>query len=132
MAVNRTRLALSGLAGPAGNALLVGGVLRLRQTWQPPFQLSTALTWAVFAFFMGLALLEIPVMLYGLKKIAAGQQPAAQTVALLGYVAFVFFPGVYALPSLLLAEAGFLWPGTLIAATSLLRLVAGTIYLTRE
>ncbi|MFQ5578520.1 MAG: hypothetical protein ACE5G8_16200, partial [Anaerolineae bacterium] len=85
--------------------------------------------WGLFVFFGGIALIEIPVMVFGLRKLAAAQNTRAAAIAAAANGGFVFFAAVYALPNLLLTETRFLWLGLLLAGTSFLRFGAGLLFL---
>jgi hypothetical protein len=123
----RSRLALSGLAGIAGGAALMGGALFV---WQrsglTPLITGQRGMLALLGFVLFFSLGEVPLMIYALRRLtasAAGVRPALATNA-----AFTFFSAVYAAPFLLLTGqvavslalaglclvrlAGALWLGT--------------------
>ena len=97
----RSRLALSGLAGIAGGAALMGGALFVSQrSGLTPLVTGRGATLALLGFVLFFSLGEIPMMLFALRRLtasAAGVRPALVTNA-----AFTFFSAVYAAPFLLL------------------------------
>ena len=96
----RSRLALSGLAGIAGGAALMGGALFvLQRSGLPPLVTGRA-TLVLLGFVLFFSLGEIPMMIYAMRRLgstAGGARPAVLTNA-----AFTFFGAVYAAPFLLL------------------------------
>jgi hypothetical protein len=97
----------------------------------PPLLRLPFIAWGVFLFFLALALLEIPLMIYGLRKVSEGKSDKAAMMTLLGNGVFVSFPVVYSLPNLLLTNTALIWLGVLIAATSLLRFTGSILFLPR-
>ena len=129
--MSRNKVLTSGGLGLA--VCLLGTALAwLIRRWLPPwpdwFNLPL-LAWGVFLFFIILALLEIPIMVYGLRKIAAGKSPRSPTISLIGQGIYVAFPLVYALPNLLVTDPSLIWLGLVISLTSFLRLISGLIFL---
>ena len=88
--------------------------------------------WGIFLFLMALALLEIPLMIYGMRKIVEGKSSNLVTMTLALNSFFVFFPIVYGLPNLLMSPYSQLWMGLAISATALMRFVASWRYLPVE
>ncbi len=95
----------------------------------PPTFEHPIVAWVVFLSFLPVALIEIPVMIYGLRKVAEGKSKNTPNIVLLGNGVFVSFPIVYALPNLFLTSVQLVWLGILIAATSLLRFGASILFL---
>jgi len=97
----RSRLALSGLAGIAGGAALMGGALFVSQrSGLTPLVTGRGATLALLGFVLFFSLGEIPIMIFALRRLAGsagGVRPAMLTNA-----AFTFFGAVYAAPFLLL------------------------------
>ena len=96
----RSRLALSGLAGIAGGAALMGGALFVSQRSGLSPLVTGRATLALLGFVLFFSLGEIPLMIFALRRLTAsagGTRPALVTNA-----AFTFFSAVYAAPFLLL------------------------------
>jgi len=96
----RSHLALSGLAGIAGGAALMGGALFVLQRSGLTPLITGRGTLALLGFVLLFSLGEIPLMIFALRRLtasAAGIRPAMLTNA-----AFTFFSAVYAAPFLLL------------------------------
>jgi len=97
----RSQLALSGLAGVAGGVALTGGaVFLVRRGGLPPLVTGTG-TWALLGFLLFFSLAEIPLMLFGMRRLA--DSPTGTRMAVLTNAAFTFFAAVYAAPFLLLS-----------------------------
>jgi hypothetical protein len=127
--VSQTKAAISGGIGLVIALGLTGLALAARQLWLATFFEQTLIAWVVFLLLMALALAEIPLMIFGLRKVIESKGGSTENIGLVGNVAFVFFPVVYALPNLLLTSADFIWLGLLIAGTSLLRFAAAMFFL---
>jgi hypothetical protein len=96
----RSQLTLSGLAGVASGAALMGGtVWLLRRTGLPPLIAGPAM-WALLGLLLLFSLAEIPLMIFGMRRMAVNA--AGRRLAALTNVAFTFFAAVYATPFLLL------------------------------
>jgi len=129
---SRTKVIVSGGVGLALCLFLLAVSIPLHHLLQPalpPFFSQPIIAWGIFLFCLSLALLEIPLMVYGLRKVAEGASARTPAITLLGIGVFVFFPIIYALPNLLLTRRGLVWLGVIIAATSLLRFGSSIIFL---
>ena len=132
--MTQTKLIYSGSLALIGNLIIIAATFPL-QIWlstQIPSLLTIPLVaWSTFLTLIFLALLEIPVMIYGLRKIAEGETKHTATILLYGNCLFIFFPIVYALPNLLLTGPDYIWMGLAISITSLLRFGASLLFLSK-
>ena len=76
------------------------------------------------------ASMEIPIMIFGMRRIATSANPKAKYVALLTNTGYTFFAAVYATPFILLT--GYLWSGVAMASLSLARFISAVIFLPTE
>ncbi len=119
----------------AGIGLLLGVLIAalsviVRQVWLPAALFSQSLiAWVMFLMLGAFSLLEIPVMIFGIRKMTESGQPATLKVALFTVGAFVAFAAVYALPNLLLTSPRTLWMGATLAALALLRFATAALFL---
>jgi len=116
----RSQLVLSGGLGMVGGAALMGGALFLWQRLGLKPLVSGWATWLLLAFLLTFSLLEIPLMVFGMRQLARGI--ARGRLLYLTTAAFTFFATVYAVPFLLLT--GRVAIGAALAALSLVRLVS--------
>jgi hypothetical protein len=120
----RSQLALSGGLGVTGGALLMGGALFLLRGLNGEALIDGLGAWALLAFLLFFSLVEIPLMIWGMRRMVGS--PSGRRLASLTTAAFTFFAAVYALPYLLLTgRAGV---GLALAALSLVRW-AGAVWL---
>lgn len=97
------------------------------QSWAPTLIVQASYSWALFAFLAFFSIVEIPVMIFGIRRIATSVNPKAKYVALLTNAGYVFFGAVYAVPFILLT--GRMGLGTALAAFSLIRFVTAIAFL---
>lgn len=133
--LNQSKVILSGGAGLVG-CLVLTALILLSRDWVlphlPPLLTQPLMMWVMFLFFMALAIIEIPVMVYGLRKIGEGKSTYTEQLVLGGNAFFVFFPVVYAAPNLLLSPSAQLWMGVIISATAFLRFATSIFYLLQK
>ena len=130
--VKRTEVVVSGGIGLAGSLMVTVVSISIRTWWFPSVSSllgAPLIAWSTFFFCLLLALLEIPLMIYGLRKVAESKSSSTPLVIRLGNGIFVLFPVIYALPNLLLTNPALIWLGGVIAASSLLRFVGSVIFL---
>jgi len=129
---SQTKLLIAGGAGLLGCSVISLMAFFVRRWWgfslPAPFNLSI-IAWGTFLFFVALALIEIPLMIYGLRQIAAGKSARTDTILWAMQGLYVFFPAFYALPNLLLTNLDLAWLGLIIATISPLRLISSLIFL---
>ncbi len=126
--MSRNRLILTGLAGLAGAVILTALCLFL-VIWDiiPVLMTRPVFAWGLFLFLLAFSVAEIPVMIFGIRRITASANPRAKYVALLVIAGYVFFAAVYAAPFILLT--GWLGLGVALAALSLVRFITALVYL---
>ena len=130
--VSRSEALISGGVGASAGLILTVTALLLRPfitPLLPPLLQAALIAWLIFLCFLALALLEIPLMIYGLRKISERPSLQGRMVIRLGNGIFVFFPLVYALPNLMLLDARLTWLGLIISASSLVRFASSLIFL---
>jgi len=110
---------------------VVVGVV-IHHLWLPTLFPQPIIAWALFILFSGISLLEIPVMIYGLRKMVEGAKPTTIKVALFTVGVFVSFAAIYALPNILLTDLKYLWMGVLLSSLSLIRFSAAIIFLPKQ
>ncbi len=128
--MSRNRVILTGLVGLIA-AVLVTALcfVVMRWEWVPVLITGTIYGWVVFLFLLVFSVSEIPVMIVGMRRIAASANSKARYLALLLNCGYVFFGAVYAVPYILLT--GGLVLGALLASLSLVRFITSLIYLSK-
>jgi hypothetical protein len=126
----RSQLALSGLAGLFGGALLIGGAVWLATDgglphlvpdgWGSRALLRSAL--AGFVLFFSLA--EMPLMVFAMRRMAGSS--SGRMAIMLTNAAFVCFAAVYAAPFIVLT--GQMIPGAALASLCLARLACALLF----
>jgi hypothetical protein len=128
--MSQRSIILTGLGGLVGAVILtVLCLLVMVMDWIPVFVTDPSLTWIIFLFLAVFSLAEIPVMIFGIRRIAASVNPKARYVALLANAGYPFFGAVYAAPFILLT--GQLGLGTAMAALSFVRFITAVIFIPR-
>ena len=128
--MSRNNLLLTGLVGLVGAVFVTALSLWLMaQGWLPILVTSPIYVWGILLFLLAFSLTEIPVMLFGLRRIAASPNPRAVTLALLTNAGYIFFGAVYAVPLILLT--GRLGLGVGLAALSVVRFFSALYFLPR-
>lgn len=128
--MSRNRVILTGLIGLI--AAVTSTALSLavmRWEWIPVLVTDSFFGWAIFLFLLIFSVSEIPVMIIGMRRIAASANTKARYLALLLNCGYVFFGAVYAVPYILLT--GGLALGALLASLSLVRFITSLIYLSK-
>ena len=126
--MSRSSVVFTGLIGLIGAALFMAlCLLIMLQGWIPVLLTDPILVGGFFLFLLFFSVAEIPVMIIGIRHLAASANPKAKYVALLANAGYVFFAAAYAAPFILLT--GKLWLGAAIAMLSLVRFVTAMIFL---
>ena len=126
--MSRASVVLTGLIGLLGAVGLTAlCFFIMAQGWLPRLVSRPVFLWGIFLFLAFFSIVEIPLMVYAIRRIAGGDNPRARPIAYLTNVGYVFFAGVYAAPFILLT--GEMWLGAALAMLSLARLIAVIIYL---
>lgn len=126
--MSRSSIILTGLTGLSGAVILTALCLFIvMQGWIPLLLAQPAYIWGLFIFLAFFSIAEIPVMIVGIRRIAASFNPKARYVALVVNAGYTFFGAVYAAPFILLTGRG--GPGLALAALSLVRLASAIIFL---
>ena len=129
--MSRFSVALTGLIGLVGATLLATVCfIIMAQGWLPVLVIRPIFVWGIWLFVTFFSIIEIPVMIVGIQRIAANANPKAKYVALLVNAGYVFFAAMYAAPFILLT--GNLWLGAVLAALSLVRFVTAFIFLPQQ
>jgi len=97
------------------------------QGWLPILITRPIFVWGIFLFLAFFSIVEIPLMVYAIRRVGASANPKARYIAQLTNAGYVFFAAVYAAPFILLT--GELWFGAALAMLSLVRLIAAIIFL---
>jgi hypothetical protein len=121
-----TGLLTSGLIGLAANAILALTAAFLIWFKVIPVLLKGWPGWIVFAFLLVISLAEIPLMVFGLSKIAAGGDRRAVRIVAVTNALFVFFAAIYGAPVILLT--GRVAAGLALCALGLLRLLSALAF----
>jgi hypothetical protein len=87
--------------------------------------------WGLFLFLIFFSLAEIPVMIFGMRRMAASLNPKAKYVVLITNAGYTFFASVYAAPFILLAgKSTFeLAAGALMSALGLARFITTILFI---
>jgi hypothetical protein len=130
--MTRTSVVWTGIVGLSGALILTAlSLFIMLSGWLPPLLSQPIFVWGLFVFLLFFTLAEIPVMIFGMRRIAASPNPRAKHVALLTNVGFTFFAAVYAVPFILLAghTPPRLAVGLLLASMAIIRFFFSIVYL---
>jgi hypothetical protein len=130
--MTRTSIILTGLAGLVGAILLTFFCLYvITAGWIPVLINDSSLVWSIFGFLLFFSVLEIPVMIIGIRRIAASENPKSRYIALITNLGYTFFASVYAAPFILLAAQSTLElvAGALLGGLSFVRFLTSVIFL---
>jgi hypothetical protein len=126
--MSRPNIIITGAIGLIGAVILTAFCLFIMaQAWIPALVEQPVYAWGLFLFLTFFSIAEIPVMVFGIRRIAASVNPKAKYVALITIVGYTFFGAVYAAPFILLT--GWLALGSALAALCLVRFISVIIYL---
>lgn len=128
--MSRRNVILTGLVGLIGAVILTALCLFVVVlAWIPVLVRDRSLMWIILLFLLTFSLTEIPVMIFGIRRIAASVNPKAKYVALFTNAGYTFFGAVYAAPFILLT--GELILGTALAGLSFVRFMSAVIFIPR-
>jgi hypothetical protein len=129
--MTRSSVLGTGLLGLGGAVFATALCLfAVSQNWLPLLVSNPYLVWSLFAFLAIFSLAEIPLMIFGIKRMARSVDPRGIYVALATNVIYVLFGAVYALPFILLT--GRLADGLALAALAIVRFISAMVYLPHE
>ena len=129
--MNRNNVILSGLIGLVGAVFTTAFCLfAVRQGWVSILVSNQFYAWGLFLFLAIFSVAEIPLMIYGIRRIAQSPDPRATSVALITNMFYVLFGAVYALPYILLT--GRFGSGMVLAAFSIARFISAVVFLPYE
>lgn len=133
--MSRSSVMVTGLIGLIGSlAMTVAAIYAMRAGLVPPLLNRPLWVWGLFLFLLTFSLLEIPLMIFGLRKMAASVNPTARHVVLVTNAGYTLFAGVYALPFILLAGVSWteLLAGAGLASLSFVRFITSVVTLPNE
>ena len=133
--MTRSGIIFSGVLGLIGAILLTGACVALMTSGLIPVLLTGPLfVWGLFLFLLTLSVLEIPLMIFTMGRMATSANPRATYVVLLTNTAYTFFAAVYAAPFILLAGGSQLelWAGIGLASLSIVRFSSAMVFLPYE
>jgi hypothetical protein len=129
--MSRRNVVLSGLAGLVGAILLTAlCLLVVTQGWLPPLLTAMLQVWGTFFFLLFFSLIEIPMMVIAIRRLAASPNPKAKYVTLLTVTGYTCFAAVYAAPFILLT--GHLWAGVALAGLAVIRFGSVILLIPKE
>ncbi len=114
------------MIGLAANAVLALSAAFLSWFKVMPVLLCGWPGWIVFALFLVISVAEIPLMIFGLNRMAAGGDRRAVRLVTVTNALFVFFAAVYGAPVILLS--GRVAAGLALCALGLLRLFSALAF----
>ena len=107
-----------------GGAALIGGAVFLSQRTSLKPLVTGLGIWLLFAFLLLFSLAEIPMMVFGMRRIT--RRASARWLAVLTNASFTFFAALYAVPLILLT--GRVWVGVALAGLGLVRFVSALCF----
>ena len=125
--MNRLEVITSGFIGLIAAFILTALCLFITRQWLPVLLTSTSLVGGLFLFLIFFSLTEIPVMIFGIRRIAVSAKPKVRYLALLITAGYVFFGAVYAAPFIFLT--GLVGLGIALAGLSVIRFITALIFL---
>jgi hypothetical protein len=133
--MSRNNLLLTGVAGLVLGLIVTAlSLFVMISGWLPALVSRPLYVWGIFLFLLFFSLAEIPVMIFGMRKMIASINPKAKYVVLLTNAGYTFFASVYALPFILLAGQSVLElaAGALLSALGVIRFITAILFLPHQ
>jgi hypothetical protein len=133
--MSRNNLLLTGVAGLVLGLIVTAlSLFVMISGWLPALVSRPLYIWGIFLFLLFFSLAEIPVMIFGMRKMIASINPKAKYVVLLTNAGYTFFASVYALPFILLAGQSVLElaAGALLSALGVIRFITAMLFLPHQ
>lgn len=130
--MSRRAIVWTGVLGLLVSMTITGGAIYvMTQGLIPPLFSQPLLVWGLFLFLLTFSLLEIPLMIFGMRRMAMSLNPNARYVLFFTNAAYTMFAGVYALPFLLLTGGAWreLLLGAGLASLSFVRFITSMVML---
>lgn len=130
--MTRNSLIISGALGLLANVVLTAFcIFVMAAGWIPPLFQQSLLVFMLFLFLLFFSLAEIPVMIFGMRRMLASVNPKARYVVLVTNFGYTLFAGVYAAPFILLAgkSAFEMVIGALISTLGFIRFISALLFL---
>lgn len=126
--MSRNAVLLTGLIGLVGAVAITAiSLLVIIFDWIPILISRPLYVWLLFLFLAFFSVVEIPLMIYTIRRIVASENPKAKYVAWVTNVGYALFGAVYASPFILLT--GRLGVGSALAALSFVRFLTAIFLL---
>lgn len=130
--MSRSNMIVTGLVGVMGGIFLTALCVFIVTTgWLNPPLGQPEYVIGLFLFLFIFSVLEIPVMVFAIRRMLASVNPRARYVAMFTNAAYTFFAAVYAAPFILLAgqTTPKLMLGVGLSALSLIRFISTVVFL---
>jgi hypothetical protein len=133
--MNQHNIVVTGIIGLFGAIFLTAlFIFVMAIGWIPPLMSQPMLVWGSFFFLLFFSVVEIPVMIFSMRRMADSVNPRAKYVVLFTNTAYTFFAAVYAVPFIVLAgSSNFnLAAGALLASLCIVRFISSMVFLPYE
>lgn len=133
--ITRSNLILTGLIGLMGAVVATVLSVGLVTTGLIPVLITRPiLVWGIFFFLLTISIAEIPLMVFGMRRMVAGDNPKARYLVLVTNMAYTLFAGVYAVPFILLTGSSTLAlvAGSLLGALTFVRLISAALFVPKD
>ena len=130
--MTRSSVVWTGLLGLSGGVILtLLSVAIMVQGWIPVLISRPLFVWALFLFLLTLSVLEIPVMVFSMQRMADSSNPRAKYVVQVTNVAYVSFAAVYAVPFIFLTGSSQLEiaAGLILGSLCFVRFISSVVFL---
>jgi len=130
--MTRSSVVWTGLLGLSGGVILtLLSVAIMVQGWIPVLISRPLFVWALFLFLLTLSVLEIPLMVFSMRRMADSPNPRAKYVVQVTNVAYISFAAVYAAPFILLTGSSQLEiaAGLILGSLCFVRFISSVVFL---
>ena len=130
--MSRSSIFWTGLLGLFGGIVLtLLSVAIMIQGWIPVLISGPLFVWTLFLFLLTFSILEIPLMVFSMQRMADSSNPRAIYVVLVTNLAYVSFASVYAAPFILLTGSSQLEiaAGLILGSLCFVRFISSVVFL---
>jgi len=130
--LTRANIIWTGIIGLVGAVIVTGLCLFIMNAgWIPVLVHNPFYVYGLLLFLLAFSVVEIPVMIFAMRRMIDSVNPRAKYVALITNTGYTFFAAVYAVPFILLAGQSSiqLTLGCLMGGLSLVRFITSLVFL---